>query len=459
MSAEEDSPIDPALLEAELAQPLDRRLLEEPSVHLPPESFSERVQRARVLEPKRRVGMLAALAACAALLAVGLFVRTGRERSGSVQATLRQSIDLGSRGVAVLEAGADLQWRVVRGEAEIEQRAGSVFYRVERGGAFRVHTRAGTVAVRGTCFTVEVEEMRLGTQGFVGAGVGAALATAVLVTVHEGHVSFANERGELQLAAGGRARAEAGSAPKISHATSTPTEPATDATLAALDHEALAQRASAQQAELATLRARVHALENAESATNEAPKHAEQAAFLHPSPEELNQLARECKLRWDEPYVGLQPKVIGPDRIAELGITDEERQAMNRLNADYNGKSLAELRALYVELTGDSAGADQLGPGALIEEIDEKSPRPDVQAAYEKLARERAGLQSAPTDARGSSVIERLMRLRTSAGDRYERALGAAIGPDLAKRMREEKDGFGSHSTSSHGCPGSGSSH
>ena len=56
----------------------------------------------------------------------------------------------------------------------------------------------------------------------------------------------------------------------------------------------------------------------------------------------------------------------------------------------------------------------------------------------------------------GITPLEKMMRLLTSAGDRAEKALGAQIGPDLARRYRELHHGFDNRSRSSYGCPGEG---
>jgi hypothetical protein len=45
------------------------------------------------------------------------------------------------------------------------------------------------------------------------------------------------------------------------------------------------------------------------------------------------------------------------------------------------------------------------------------------------------------------------MRLSTGMGASFERDLGAAIGPDLARQLREHKGGWDSKHISSHGCP------
>jgi hypothetical protein len=460
VTARDEDPIDPALLEAELARPLDARLRDAVPAALPPAGFADRVLLARAAEGRqapragRRVVLGAVAAVLVASLAIGLRLRSSDDAHGAASPGERASIALASRGVAVMAPGAELRWKIEHGRAELEQPRGNVFYRVERGGAFVVHTPAGTVEVRGTCFSVEVGDMKIGRQGIIGATVGAALAGSVVVAVYEGRVSYANEHGQVTLGAGERAAATAGAAPRTLPEAQASAAAVAGPAPATLTRDELVKRAEAQQLELAALRGRLHTFEaqgGASGASGAAGPN--DRGYLNPTKEELAELAKECKLRWDEPKIGINPTTVGPERATEMGLSDDERQAMNRVTAEFNTRLIAELRGLYVELTGDTAGADGLSPGSLIEEIEEKSPHADVQAAYQRLARERAGLQAAPADARGLSPIERLMRLRTGAGDRYEKDLGGALGPELAHRLREDKGGWGSRHSSSYGCP------
>lgn len=132
------------------------------------------------------------------------------EVSGSVRATARETVTLGTRGVAVAEPGAAFGWKVVgAGNATVDQTAGSVFYRVERGGPFVVSTPAGDVTVTGTCFTVEIRQPSGQTL------TGAAISATVLVTVHEGRVLFANDNGNTEIAAGQTAVAGSDRSPQL----------------------------------------------------------------------------------------------------------------------------------------------------------------------------------------------------------------------------------------------------
>lgn len=205
----------------------------------PPAGFVDRVMNARVSAPTteplapaerkpqrawRERALVAVVAAAAAVaLTFGLQRVPSGPASGEVQTASRREIPLGARGVAVAEGGAKLSWTVARGGAtHVEQRAGRVFYRVEPGEEFIVNTPAGRVLVRGTCFDVEVRDMSTetllhhlgrGKQLAMGAVAGAALASAVLVTVYEGRVDVESAGRTESLAAGETALATAETAP------------------------------------------------------------------------------------------------------------------------------------------------------------------------------------------------------------------------------------------------------
>ena len=52
-----------------------------------------------------------------------------------------------------------------------------------------------------------------------------------------------------------------------------------------------------------------------------------------------------------------------------------------------------------------------------------------------------------------TTAVERMYRMLTSTGDGVERAMGQQIGPDLARRYRDVRNGFSSRLVSRHGCP------
>jgi ferric-dicitrate binding protein FerR (iron transport regulator) len=430
----------------------------------PPAGFADRVMAARDANaqksPRRRLRALLGAALLVGSAAAWLLAARAGDAAGEVALDGRASVKIGRRGVAVGEAGARLQYRVHNGDARVRQAAGNVFYRVEHGGPFVVSTPAGEVTVQGTCFRVEVEPMPMKgieRKSMVAAGVGAIAAATILVTVYEGRVLLANEHGKTVLSAGEQAGARSGEAPAPAHDAVAQNHDAVAQNSAppaeGITREQLLARDQQQRAELDKLRVRVHELEGAAPAGGKAAGK-DDRPFFEPDKEELQAMARDCKLKWDNPTIGLNPPTLSARRASTLGLSDQERVEIDRVSAEENARVLKELRALYVEVTGDKAGAESLAPQAMENEIMSKSPEAVVQQTFYKLSHERAGLQAAPADLRGAPASERLMRLMTGLGDDYEQRLGAAIGPDRAHQLRAENNGWDSRNRSMVGCPG-----
>lgn len=369
----------------------------------------------------------------------------GPVTTGERQARAQETIRIGSRAVLVAEAGAQLRWRSdAGGGALVQQGAGDVFYRVNAG-RFRVETPFGQVQVQGTCFRVEVKDMKLfNRQNLSGAAVGAALGAAVVVTVYEGRVLLAKGADQVALGPGQTGELVAGtdreSAPRR-WATGVPAGrtgvPRFDQ--AEAQTEALRARVAEQDRELARLRA----------AGPESKKMAEaRSRFLDPSKEDLLDRAQRCELRWDS-----TPSLhaIGAKDRARLGLSETEVSAMNEAlkeTADYVG---GELRRLYVEISGDQATADKLSPETLPNEIFAKSPEGARPRALQQLSRELAGLAPRPADLARTPVAERTFRVMMNIGEQFERRVAERLGPARARDLRSREDGWRSKSVTN-GC-------
>lgn len=439
----------------------EREALEAWEVPPPPADLARQVLARAGVQPRRRGGGLRWLALAAGLLlALGLtwlLVPRGGVEPGRLAALERTTVELGGRGVVVAEAGARLSWEPAGRALRLRQERGDVFYRVNKGrGPFEVETAAGTVQVLGTCFRLEVIKMKASRAGVTGAALGAAAASLVLVTVYEGRVLTATPRGEREVTAGEVARMRPGDAPEVLDEGGGPhhaggARPGDDGqAVPASTARGLVQQNLKLQAEKRDLEQKVEVLQ---SELAQASGSARKGRILNLDREELQGLARRCELRWDLPPLGSAPPEVDSKAVKQLGLSDAERDAVKRVFADYHRKMGTDLRKLYVEVTGDTKNAESLSPEAMMSEIHDKSPESEIKQVFQRLARERAGNQAPPTDLTQASAVERLYRLLTTAGDRVERSLGAEIGPDLARRYREVRDGFGSRSRSSHGCP------
>ncbi len=442
----------------------------------PPPGFADRALAARRAElerapaPKRSftpAGFTAGLLMLAAIAGFFFFTRTSVATGHVVASSARSTVKLGQRALAVAQAGTALDWQISRhGDARVVQNEGDVFYRVEPGGAFVVATPAGDVTVTGTCFRVEVVPMKATKEAMVGAAVGAALSAMVLVTVYEGKVLLANEHGKTEIAAGERATSATGGAPGPALATKggpgTPgaagaktakvvvePPPADGAT-----REELLARDAAQRAELDKLRAQVAELEQGKQGRRggHGGLDNDTSSFMSPTHDDLLNLAKSCTVQYDAPPIGAEPFQVSPDMATANGFTPDETARVNQALGDLNNQIVAQVRALYVDVTGNTAAAEDLTAEAMEREIEAKSGQGAVGTALKEISAERAGLVQPPANPAADSPVEQLLRLMQSVGDMAEQAIAGVVGPDRAHAMRAQNDGWGMHSRMGGGC-------
>lgn len=95
-------------------------------------------------------------------------------------------------------------------------------------------------------------------------------------------------------------------------------------------------------------------------------------------------------------------------------------------------------RSPYIETTGDTVGADSLSSEAMRHEIEDKSPRGEMNVILQRISQERAGLAAPPADPSKTSPLERLMRANAELGDQSEAALARRLGAERAHAIRGE---------------------
>jgi hypothetical protein len=425
----------------------------------PPTNRSGR--RAARSGPGARTRAWALALALPAVAALGILLgRQLRADAGETRAAVRETVTLAGRGKAVLEAGAHVRWVVSASNAAvIHQSAGEVFYRVEKGGPFSVQTPAGEVRAVGTCFRVEVR-MNGKRQSLLAGASGAALAAAVVVSVYEGKVLLAGGKTSETLVAGERAVMEAGGiqrgdalrAPRL--------------VVRAADEGAnggvmpppaeLPAKYRAQSEELAQLRAQLAAFQKGPVAAGPGgeggrpPSHGADN-FIDPSREELLARAQSCTLAWDSPPLEVD---FEPAKMEKRwGLTPDEAAIVTPILNKFREDQLRAIRDLYVEVTGAKALAEQLSPRALTSEIKEKAVPGEVQRAYRQISGELAGTIAPPGPQHRPSPSERLMRLQSTAGERFERAIAGELGAARAREIRKKNNGWNSRANESMGCP------
>jgi hypothetical protein len=369
----------------------------------PPRDFSRRVVAAMDglaagAAPPRRGRILPALAALSGAAVVALLVTFWLTRPhpsssanfGDVEAVARQTVHLGGRAVAVAEPGAAFGWTSAGGRLRVDQRRGSVFYRVDRGGPFVVRTPEGEIRVTGTCFQV-IRERRLE------------------VHVFEGSVELAGAGGHLTLSAGEDARLEPGQAPALVPGGEPVPRPA---------HAQLARAPRPQPGQ------------GAPPSPSDGPP---EDKYLDFSPGELRALGERCEFRYARPehLVGFGP----PDVGRRFDLDPRERSAVLTLMEDQRTQYVEELRAIYIDIVGDRATATKLSPVALVDEINAKSRQGEDAEARDRLFAEWAGRAQPPANLAGRPAVERFWRLVFGATETFIRRLSEVVGPDRARQI------------------------
>jgi hypothetical protein len=290
----------------------------------------------------------------------------------------------------------------------------------------------------------------------VAGAVGAALASALLVTVYEGKVSVAPAGGAAaSLSAGEQARVEPGGAVALQRApqlraVSAPPDRAPEGQAS---REQLVAREANSQQQIALLQARVQQLEREVQLSRKAapdtesvpaedadlPQHGKTHDF---TPAEKQAMADHCEVRIDMPPLEGDRFRLTPGDGAQLHLAEDQQprvaDAINKVRDD----AIAHLRALYLEATGDAGGAQVLAPGSLAQELLQKSRAGEVEAARTRVARERAGLDPPPSDPAAGTVPERYFRYMTTVGDSVQRELEPIVGVNQAGIVRDRVDGW-----------------
>lgn len=407
-------------------------------------------------------------AAVLAASAAGLFVLLRPTTStGEARPRVRQEIALGERATAVAEPGADLSWQVDRrGRAEVHQTLGDVFYRVDRSGApFVVHTPAGEVRVLGTCFRVEVTQMdrRMVTGAAVGAAVGGLVALGTAVTVYEGRVAVDTPRGEAVATAGEVVDAAPEAPPTVRPVEPAPTtvappsdaEPASSAARTEPDLQDPAELARVN----ARLRARVAELEGIlvklqDEKAAQRKRIEEGRIVAHPSRELLLDRASRCELRMDLPDVlGPKPAPVDDATLARLGLhfDADERAAIEYAEASLWEDVRPEVRALYVEATGDTEGAAGLTAQDMGNALQTRVAPEAGKEALWRVTHALAGLASPPSANDPGSPVFRYLWLAAHLGDRFEAKLAERLGAERARELRADR--YPMTTLSTMGCP------
>jgi ferric-dicitrate binding protein FerR (iron transport regulator) len=463
---------------------------------LPPSDFAERVltqvredgetrsgtatatARATVApRGRRRAWGNAAGVAGVLALAAALMMRVtgggGAPSHGEAIAKDRIEVAIGTRALAVLEPGAQVKWD---GD-DVVQEHGDVFYRVEPGARFRVHTPAGDVEVKGTCFAVKVRgegQSNAIIQGTdmnkrdVKSGViGAALSALAFVAVYEGKVavSHASEHADLgageaaQLGAGGVTKSGALGAGEKSFDAKAAANAAGDVPLAQANVNLVAQ-VSEYRARLEAIAAQKIALE--QTLKNTEQKLASQSDGGRPpktefdlGPEDWKELAKDGTIKFMVPCSRESSWLPKPDTLQKLALAPQDGPVLQSAYKQSNARQWAIIRPLCAQEVGSEKTADRIGLDTCIHLVLDSSRGKDLEAGNEamrQVGEVRAGLRAeVDPSLQGSPVVKMFFAL-TAERKLFESELAQSLGPDEAHRVTFA-DGMCMH-TSSFGGPG-----
>jgi hypothetical protein len=444
--------------------------------------------------PRRSTRTVMVATAAVLLVLVGLVwaLRGRAPVQDELHARRVETVALGDRATAVAQPGAMLAWSVdFDGTTRIDQTAGRVFYRVDHGERFDVITPEGTVTVTGTCFEVDVQpkdaSMPQKSNNLRAGALGAAFASALVVTVYEGGVVLANDEGSVDVHAGQAARATGDRAPvrfdpddpdhALADAAKTPGksktkrgelagDPMAHIQRQARDLDRIRQEKDDQAARIRELEEQVVALggstdpKSPEGKKARARRCATQSRgsgcpFLEPDQETLDEMARCATVKIDSLGFTDNPDPPQADVIAErLGITDpSEREKVHEAALAQYDSHTEQLRAMYLELGGEEATAEDASGKTLQSFIFDQLDPETMGDIQRQIAEERAGQREAPANVGALSIEERVARLMAENGNEFERLVADRVGKERARELRRRQDGWpGSTSVHSGDC-------
>jgi ferric-dicitrate binding protein FerR (iron transport regulator) len=400
-------------------------------------------------------GGAAGILALAAALAVRV---TGMpDAHGEAIAKDRIEVSIGSRARAVLEPGAQVKWD---GD-DVVQAHGDVFYRVEPGARFRVHTPAGDVEVKGTCFAVKVRGEGQGSnvegadmnKRDVRSGViGAALSALAFVAVYEGKVAVSHAGERVDVGAGEAAHvgndgvkksAGLGEGQK-SFDEKVAANAAGDVPLAQANENLVAQ-VSEYRARLEAIAAQKVELEQTLKNTEQklASKSADASTTKSRSDfdlgaDEWKELAKDGTIKYMMPCKRPGGWVATPDQLQKLALAPHDGPALQDAYAKSNQRLWSTIKPLCGQAIGSVDVAEKVGMSTcihLVLDLAQAKEKDVANEAMRQVAEIRAGLRPMPAPNDGMSPVTKMFLALTGEMKSFEGDLAQSLGPDEAHRV------------------------
>lgn len=426
-----------------------------------PEGFADRVVEAELVRrasARRRAKVVALASALSLAAAAGVALWVSRaEPAGEFVARERIEAELSGRAVAVLEKGAHVRFRGAR----VEQLAGDVFYRVERGAPYRVVTAAGEAEVLGTCFRVSMDEQndaqKAGEEeGDMRASVGkiaagAAVGALVTVGVYEGRVRVSSAGESRTLSAGESAELRRGlpthgtGAKRADEARADAPPPAASETEKAYAEanknlveniQLLNRKITAAEEQKQKLERELHTAQEllAAQTPGQKPKHSE----FDLSQDDWKTLAETGTVKFRVPCQrkpDWQPKA---ETLQELGLSPDDGGVLKQAYLRSNDRLWKEIKPLCTALVGNDAVAEKIGRDTCTHLVVDMSRDRDAEATNEAMRQVgeiKAGMRPWPSDPEQAHPVVRLFLALTSEMKSFEGDLAESMGPEQAHRV------------------------
>lgn len=428
---------------------------------LPPSDFAERVlaEVRPAKEPQKRSGRwrwFAGAGVAAAAAAVFVFGASPPSRGDEI-ARERIEVSIGNRARAVLEPGAHVTWN---GD-EVTQPNGDVFYRVEPGAKFRVHTPAGDVEVKGTCFTVKVADMQ--KRDMKSGAIGAALSALAFVAVYEGKVAVSHAGQRADLAAGEAARTGPDGVVKGAVAEGQKdfdtkvalAEAGADPMSTA--NENLVSQVSEYRKRLEAIADQKTELEKRLASTEKQLEAAREGGAVKPAKHDFDldaddwkELAKEGTIKARTPCLRDKPWSPKPDNLQKLGLLPQDAPVLEDAYRRSNERLWNAIRPICAQAIGGLEVADKLGASNcqhVVLDIENRKDSDAVGEAMRQVGEMRAGMRPMPGPNEPVHPVVRMFLAVTGEGKSFENDLAQSFGPEDAHRIVFAEDGLCVHTS------------
>lgn len=413
--------------------------------HAEHEAVSDKRRRAR----KVGVGVVV-VAGLSLAAAFAMRVSSAPPSRGEATADARTEVTIGTRARAVLEPGASVHWD---GD-DIVQTRGDIFYRVEPGSKFVVHTSAADVEVKGTCFVVKVrgdgkpEALDMQKRDAKAAGIGAALTALAFVAVYEGKVAVSHAGERVDLAAGESAHAGADGVKRTGAVGEG--QAAFDTKVAASEdplskaNENLVSQVADYRQRLEAIVTQKESLEKNLKATEEKlAAQADGAASRGRSEYDLDQddwvaLAKKGSVKYRMPCPEKDGWNFTPERLNKVGLAPQDVPAIRDAYQKSYERTWAQVRPLCVQALGNAEVVDKIGLSScphIIYDVAQAIDNDATREAHTQAAEIRAGVRPMPASLEKAHPVLRLFLLLTDANKGFEKDLAASFGPEEAHRL------------------------